>query len=287
MNYHVRISLKSGSTETKCDLTEEQLRTRVISPYETAAPLILNGKTILSGNIDRVRVSKSTQTSAELIVQIKDEERNSSVVVISSTPYTWYAADRADDVTDEFIEGPIGFRATEASEYTAESDAIFGKILTLADSSLLPQEYKEIVKSDVSESQRSYSIHAYKSAVVMLGAALEGLMLGTLQRADVLAHLRSMASPPGPIRAIGNQDPHLSTKIADDLTFQDYKVCVHDLVPGSDALGVDNIQEFRNAIHPLKSINEPLRYGNFDQARAIHHLASLQKIFESLGNWTP
>lgn len=287
MNYHVRISLKSDSTETKCDLTEEQLRARVISPYEAGAPLILNGKTILSGNIERVRVSKSTQSSADLIAQIKHEERNSSAVVISSTPCTWFAADHADDVTDKFITGPVGFRATQVNESTAESDTLFGNILTLGDSSLLPEEYKEIVKSDLSESQRSYSIHAYKSAVVMLGAALEGLMLGTLQRIDVLTHLRSMATPPGPIRKIGNQDPELGTKIANDLAFQDYKVCVHELVPGSDALGVDNIQEFRNAIHPLKSINEPLKYGIFDRARAIHHLASLQKIFEALCNWTP
>ena len=46
MFYHVRISLKSqkSSDETKTDLTEEQLKTRIIEPYEQGEPIILNGE---------------------------------------------------------------------------------------------------------------------------------------------------------------------------------------------------------------------------------------------------
>jgi hypothetical protein len=123
----------------------------------------------------------------------------------------------------------------------------------------------------------------------MLGAALEGLMLGTLHRSDVIAHLaQAGAKAPGPIRNLGTSNPNLSDKIGDDLTFEDYKVCIHDLIVGSHALGVENIQSFRNAIHPWKSIREPLKYGGaFDSARAIAYLASLKKITESLTQWRP
>jgi len=116
---------------------------------------------------------------------------------------------------------------------------------------------------------------------------LEGIMLGTLQRSDVITHLATASTIPGPIRAIGSRDPALADKIGNELSFEDYKVCIHELVPGSDALGVDNIQDFRNAIHPWKSIQEPLRYGAFDRPRALHYVASLQKIVEVLYKWEP
>ena len=72
-----------------------------------------------------------------------------------------------------------------------------------------------------------------------------------------------------------------------ELSFEDYKVCIHDLVAGSDALGVDNIQSFRNAIHPWKSIQEPLKYADFDRARALHYVGSFKKIIEALHQWKP
>lgn len=86
----------------------------------------------------------------------------------------------------------------------------------------------------------------------MLGAALEGVMLGTLQREDVLEHITSSGSAPAPITSIGTGDPALSAKIGDELNLGHYKVCVREFVTGSDALGVDNIQSFRNAKHPLE-----------------------------------
>jgi hypothetical protein len=96
-----------------------------------------------------------------------------------------------------------------------------------------------------------------------------------------------MANPPVPIRRIGNRDPRLPDKIGNELSFEDYKVCIHDLVAGSDALGVDNIQSFRNAIHPWKAIQEPLKYGSFDPARALHYIGSFKKILDALAHWRP
>jgi len=170
---------------------------------------------------------------------------------------------------------------------THESDSVFSKIIELLDDSLLPHQYKVVVRNDVRDAQNSYGAAAYKACVVMLGAALEGIMLGTLQRSDVITHFAASSAVPGPIRRIGSRHPGLADKIGNELSFEDYKVCIHDLIPGSHALGVDNIQDFRNAIHPWKSIREPLKYGAFDRSRALHYLASFEKIVEALHEWTP
>jgi hypothetical protein len=173
------------------------------------------------------------------------------------------------------------------SSNTQESAAIFAEVDQLVATSLLPQQFKSVVAADVRDSQLAYTAGAFKGCVVMLGAALEGVLLGTLQRADVLTFLATSTSPPGPIRAIGARDPALADKIGHELSFEDYKVCIHEMITGSDALGVDNIQSFRNAIHPWKTIQEPLKYGAFDRARALHYVGSLKKIVEAVCQWTP
>jgi hypothetical protein len=175
----------------------------------------------------------------------------------------------------------------KATPDTRESDAVFTAILELLATSALPQQFKKAVAADISEARRSYRASAFKACVVMLGAALEGIMLGTLQRSDVITHLATASNVPGPIKKLGSKHPALSDRIGDELAFQDYKVCIHELVPGSDDLGVDNIQDFRNAIHPWKSIQEPLKYGSFDSSRALHYLASLHKIVQALREWKP
>jgi hypothetical protein len=178
-------------------------------------------------------------------------------------------------------------RAETAEPDTQESDAVFAAIADLVTTSSLPQQFKNAVGGDLAEARKAYRARAYKGCVVMLGAALEGLMLGTLQRSDVITHLATAASVPKPIKTLGTRDPALSDKIGDKLSFEDFKVCIHEMIPGSDDLGVDNIQDFRNAIHPWKSIQEPLKYGSFDQSRALHYLASLHQIVQALHAWKP
>ncbi len=170
---------------------------------------------------------------------------------------------------------------------TSESEAIFLSVIDLLKKSLLPQSFKTIVLSDVLESQKSYQAESFKGCVVMLGAALEGVMLGTLQRSDVIAFLATSPAAPGPIRRLGTRNPNLADKIGGELSFEDYKNSIYELVPGAKNLGVDNIQDFRNAIHPWKAILEPLKYGAFDRPRALHYLASFQKILEALHGWKP
>lgn len=124
MNYHVRISLKSqqSSDETKTDFSEEQLQVRIIEPYEQGEPIILNGKTIQPADIDRIRISKSRDSSEQIIQQIRDADRNSNVISIGGPSYSWRAASRASDVTDELILGPVGYKKSKSSTKKTESN---------------------------------------------------------------------------------------------------------------------------------------------------------------------
>ena len=122
----------------------------------------------------------------------------------------------------------------------------------------------------------------------MLGGALEGVMLGSLQRSDVIDALSNgQLSAPNCIQSLGLQNPNLSELIANELGFEDFKVSINHLIPSSKDIGVDNIQAFRNAIHPWKALKAPTKYQNFDQARAIHYIGSFKKIAEVLVSWTP
>ena len=124
MNYHVIISLKSqkSSDETKNDLTEEQLNTRIIEPYEYGEPIILNGKTIQITDIDRIRISKSQESSVEIIAKLKEADSNSSIIRIGGPNYSWRVAKSSQDVTDEFIQGPAGYKKRNINRKKSEVD---------------------------------------------------------------------------------------------------------------------------------------------------------------------
>lgn len=109
MYYHVRISLRSNPShdETKLDMSEGQLRERVIQPYAHAEPIIMNGKTLLPNDIDRIRVSRSKEDSRALVQAV--QERNARSSVVAFIPLEWQAASLAEDVTDSFIMGPLGY----------------------------------------------------------------------------------------------------------------------------------------------------------------------------------
>lgn len=113
--YHVRITQKSNRSndETKVNLTEEELKSRFLEPYEKGKPIIINGKTITMDDLERIRISKSNQPVESLIEEIKREEASSSVVFIGGPSYEWEAADKAEDVTDDFIKGSPGYKKKE------------------------------------------------------------------------------------------------------------------------------------------------------------------------------
>lgn len=110
MFFHVRFTQKSQRShdETKNDLSEEQLMSRFIEPYQEGQRIIINGKTIQPNDIERVRISKSEEPSGVLIDRLKRKDRESPIAVIGGPSYEWRAANEAVDVTDEYITGAPG-----------------------------------------------------------------------------------------------------------------------------------------------------------------------------------
>jgi predicted nucleotide-binding protein len=107
--YHVRISVQGTKhDEVKTDVDEATLERQVLSPYRTGQSITINGKTIAWDTVERVRISVSDVPSAQLIEQIKSDDRQSSVAFLGGPGYGWRAASRAQDVTDQFITGPPG-----------------------------------------------------------------------------------------------------------------------------------------------------------------------------------
>lgn len=130
MYYHVRITQKSNKSqdETKTNLTEEQLTERFLVPYEQGEPIIINGKTIPMGDLERIRISRSDKETKYFIPQLQAEDANSSVVVIGGPSYEWRAADRAEDVTDKFISGAPGYkRGSTKAQKTESASPIVGE----------------------------------------------------------------------------------------------------------------------------------------------------------------
>ncbi|MDO9276046.1 MAG: nucleotide-binding protein [Lutibacter sp.] len=125
MNYHIRISLRSqkSSDETKTDLTEEQLMTRIVEPYENGEPIIINGKTILPDGIERIKISKSPESSEQIITILKAEDRNSNIISLGGPSYVWRAASRAQDITDEIILGQVGYKKNSKNKKLLEKSS--------------------------------------------------------------------------------------------------------------------------------------------------------------------
>lgn len=168
-----------------------------------------------------------------------------------------------------------------------EAKRYFDNIKDEITRSVIKDSFKEIALYDLDQAQKAFQSEAFKACVTMLGAVLEGLMLGTILRADVLTAISSSSSPPPIIQSLGLRNPNLANKIADELGFEDYKNTLKHFMPGIEALKVEGIQTFRNAIHPWKSIKEPTVYGNFDEPRAVNHLTSLTILAQYILTWTP
>lgn len=112
MYYHVIVKPKSDKFygEYKTDLTKEQLISRFIEPYEQGMPIVINGKTVQPDDLERIKISESERTIESFIPQIRAEHQNSSVAIIGGPSYTHQAIGRAKDVTDDFIEGAVGYK---------------------------------------------------------------------------------------------------------------------------------------------------------------------------------
>ncbi|MCP4402779.1 MAG: ATP-binding protein [bacterium] len=175
-----------------------------------------------------------------------------------------------------------------------EAEMFMDDIRKVIEESDIGHEFKKTALYDLEQARVTYKSEVYKACVVMLGAVLEGLMLGTLHRAEVLDEMKNDPDLSSKIRLRGGiqhsdySDKALFAKaIAEQLNFEKFKELISIFIPEIEKLKIEGIQQFRNAVHPWKGIQEPTVYAEFDRARAITHISSLHILAHHILSWTP
>jgi hypothetical protein len=160
----------------------------------------------------------------------------------------------------------------------------------------IEQDYINVALFDLKNALLANNNTAYKACIVMLGAVLEGVMLATLRRNDVILKLNQMQMPQFPQSVLNTGILSQSinpSEIADKISastnigFEEYRKVIKLLIPGVEDQLLTNIQQFRNSIHPYKVIKSPEIFAEPDSARAIMYIASLEIIVKKIANWNP
>lgn len=115
---HFLIELKSDPTnpEVKMDLGEAALRERFLVPYENGRPFLVNGRPIEPSDIKRIGVYQSESPFEAFKTQITQERQ------ARARGAMWLLRDitnidvlqRCDDLSEQFIQGPPGYKSSLA-----------------------------------------------------------------------------------------------------------------------------------------------------------------------------
>jgi len=160
----------------------------------------------------------------------------------------------------------------------------------------IEQDYINVALFDLKNALLANNNTAYKACIIMLGAVLEGVMLATLRRNDVILKLNQMQTPQFPQAVLNTGILSQSinpTEVADKISastnigFEEYRKVIKLLIPNIEDQLLTNIQHFRNSIHPYKVIKSPEIFAEPDSARAIMYIASLEIIVKKIANWKP
>ncbi len=120
MYYHVRIATESdpSQTEVELDIGSDDLSDRFLIPYNQGRPIVISGKTVPSGDIDRISINETQQDSTSLNSIIKEQQRaRRSIMPVDHRGRlpSHVLANQGEDVTARYITGPPGH---EAQVYT-------------------------------------------------------------------------------------------------------------------------------------------------------------------------
>ena len=108
--YHFRVIRKSDPQDEiyMKDLSYENLIQRAVRPYEEGKPIVAGGTTVPIDDLDRLMISKSEETAAELGEYARQDEQRSPVISLHGPSWTWSGLGYGTDITDDLIVGPPG-----------------------------------------------------------------------------------------------------------------------------------------------------------------------------------
>lgn len=153
-------------------------------------------------------------------------------------------------------------------------------IKELLDQAKFPEKIVRTCIYDLKESEKCYKAGAHKACVVMLGAFIEGVMIGFVSDEYLQAFIRnerdknpnSYGSFKKYFEALDNSQTKEESK---QLSFENLVQKLKDLIGGDDA---KDIQYYRNAIHPRKVWNREYELAEFEEVTALSRLSSVKKI---------
>lgn len=196
----------------------------------------------------------------------------------------------------ELGERPDGNRPANTKSPKYQADYHFSEISKMIRTLPVEREFVNIALFDLKEAQVAYNNTAYKACIVMLGAVLEGVMLSTIRRSDVLVKLSQMPRQgiPPSILNLGIQNPPLNTyEMAEKISasrhvgFEEYRQAIKLLIPNIEDQLVRSIQQFRNSIHPYKAMKEPDVFAEPNITQAMMYIPSLEIIVRKISSWNP
>ena len=170
----------------------------------------------------------------------------------------------------------------------SEREICFENIRNAIENSDIDRQFKDVALYDLEQARVCYKSKAFKACIVMFGAVIEGLMLGTI-RNDNTTLTNIIKDPHGapnifrPLQLNQLSKPEeLADRISEKLKFEDYKNVIAVFKPEIEKPKIEEIQGFRNAIHPWKSIKEPHIFSDPSQIRALNYLSSLSLLAEKI-----
>ncbi|GGB81493.1 hypothetical protein GCM10011352_04050 [Marinobacterium zhoushanense] len=122
MYFHVVINSKTKKSVEiyKNDLSEEQLIQGFVEPYETDEHIMVQGRAVPPSDIEKISIYKSQKSSKELIQAIKYRDSSSSVLFLGGPSYGLQAATEGENVSDEYIKGPPGYKKQKKQIQTSK-----------------------------------------------------------------------------------------------------------------------------------------------------------------------
>ena len=157
--------------------------------------------------------------------------------------------------------------------------AMIRRILEQCSDSLVPeavqglefvadQQYREKLRSDLSEVETNINSHQWKAATVLGGSFIEAILLDSLK----LVEAQAVSATFAPNKPLENWDLKNYLNVAQELQV---------IGPTAYKWG-DDARDFRNFIHPGKSLREEK---DCTMAVALGVRAALQHVLEDLETW--
>ena len=250
---------------------------RIGVPADTVQHVHQAASSIMEGS-DSVAVSEIAERLKEVEISTDDLSRIIEELA-KEKEWDW----TTDGTHRRYTPSPPPLSESERKEY-------FNGIKSAIENGNIEQRFKDIALYDLEQARVSYESRAFKACIVMLGAVIEGLMLGAIRKETTLKTM--IANPtdaPGAVKKIKkfrltsfSKPEDLAKNISEHLGFEDYKNITVHLKPEIEKLQITGIQHFRNSIHPWKSIEKPNIFHDPSQARAMHYLTALSILAEEI-----